>query len=136
MSVSRIFLILILIAVAIYFIYRKSSNGNDNSVLAGSWKLDSVKTGADSNLIYFMLLSSMKEDSTEVDFLFSGDSLFTFVGDDADTNTYSFNERKKEVTIQSDEKEVYVYNKINDSTISLTAKDSSSLFLKKVSSRK
>jgi len=128
----KIFLIFILIAAAIYFAYRMFSPLNDTSVLAGSWKLDSVKTGADSNLIYFMLLSSMKEDSTEVDFLFSHDSLFTFTGDQADTNTYSFDERKKEVTIKSDEKEVYTFNKINDSIISLTAKDSTALYLKKI----
>jgi len=128
----KIFLVIIIIAAAVYLIYRMMSPRNETSVLAGSWKLDSVKTGADSNLIYFMLLSSMKEDSTNIDFLFTRDTLFTFAGDEADTNTYSFNQRKKEVTIQSDEKEVYVFNKINDSTISLTARDSTSLYLKKI----
>jgi len=132
----KIIIILVVLAAAVYFIFKMIKPHNSESQLVGNWKLDSVKTGADSNLIYFMLLSSMQKDSSEIDFLFTKDSLFTFAGDEKDTNAYRFNEKKNEVTIQGDEKELYLFNKLNDSTITLTAKDSTSLYLVKARKQK
>jgi len=132
----KIIIILVVLAAAVYFIFKMITPHNGGSQLVGNWKLDSVKTGADSNLIYFMLLSSMQKDSSEIDFLFTKDSLFTFAGDEKDTNAYRFNEKKNEVTIQGDEKELYLFNKLNDSTITLTAKDSTSLYLVKARKQK
>jgi hypothetical protein len=132
----RTLIIVLAVAVAVYFTFKLITPANVESQLVGNWKLDSVKTGADSNLMYFMLLSSMQKDSSEIDFLFTKDSLFTFAGDETDTNTYRFNEKKKEITIDGDDKEIYQFNKLNDTTITLTAKDSTSLYLVKARTQK
>jgi hypothetical protein len=110
----RTLIIVLAVAVAVYFTFKLIMPANVESQLVGNWKLDSVKTGADSNLIYFMLLSSMQKD----------------------TNTYRFNEKKKEITIDGDDKEIYQFNKLNDTTITLTAKDSTSLYLVKARTQK
>jgi hypothetical protein len=129
---QKVLLLAVFLIAAIYLMYKRTISKKESVLITGSWKLDSVKTGADSNLIYFMLLSSMKKDSSEVDFRFTNDTLITYASGEADTTGFHFNARKQELTLENDEKEVFECDKINDSIISLTAKDSTSLYLKKV----
>ena len=99
--------------------------------LVGKWRIDSVSPGKDSNLVYFMLLSSMIQDSLQTDFNFTKDTIFTYSEDDVDTSAYQFDEKKKQMKIADEPDEIYNYASVDDSTISLTANDGTILFLRK-----
>lgn len=99
--------------------------------LTGQWKLDSVSVGRDSNIVYAFLLASAMEDSSGIEFSFGKDSLFTSDGRSTDTAFFSFDEKESKLLIKDSIPQPYVFTRLADSVVSLTAGDSTVLFLRR-----
>lgn len=107
-----------------------SKKTKKSNPLIGNWKLDSIDVGKDSSLVHAFVAIAIKEDSNAMELKFTQDS-FLISGNKPDTAKYWFNEKSNQLVVKESTDELYSYHRINDSTVSLTAKDSSVLFLKK-----
>ncbi len=99
--------------------------------LTGKWQLDSVSIGRDSNIVYAFLLASAMSDSSGIEFNFEKDSLFTSDGRSTDTAFFSFDEKENKLLIKDSIPQPYVFTRLEDSVVSLTASDSTVLFLRR-----
>jgi hypothetical protein len=98
--------------------------------LVGEWKLDSIKTGKDTNLVH-SLINAAIQDSGKVNLSFTKDSVFSHSIYSTDKVEYSFDKKANQLKIKDSVDQNFAYNKVNDSLITLTAKDSAILFLRK-----
>jgi hypothetical protein len=98
--------------------------------LVGEWKLDSIKAGSDTSFVHFLINAAIK-DSGEVNVSFTKDSISIHSIYATDTVGYSFNEKVNQLNIKDSTNESFAFNKVNDSLIALTTKDSAVLYLLK-----
>jgi hypothetical protein len=106
----------------------RSKKKEVSNPLVGEWRLDSIKSNKDTGSAYF---GAVLYDSTGVDISFTKDSVFTRSSNHVDTIGYSFEEKTNQLNIKDSTNQSFAYNKVNDSLISLTSKDSAVLFLQK-----
>lgn len=127
----KIKIIVALIATAtIVFIscnWFRSKKKEVSNPLVGEWKLDSVKFAKDSNFASFFF-AGINPDSLEVSF--TKDTVFSRTKDHVDTMKYVFDTKTNQMMIE-DSSQAFNFVKLNDSLITLTAKDSTTLFLQK-----
>jgi hypothetical protein len=128
----KIFVALIATATIIFLScnWFRSNKKDVSNPLVGEWKLDSIRTGNHTNVMHFLIIAAI-EDSAGVDISFTKDSIFTHSKDAVDTIGYSFDEKTNQLNIKDSANQSFVYNKMNDSLISLTTKDSAVFFLLK-----
>jgi len=98
--------------------------------LVGEWKLDSLSIGKDTSPANFLFVIAM-QDTSDLNISFTKDSVFTQSGHGIDSVGYSFDSNKSQLTIKDWATQAFAYSKLNDSLISLTSKDSNTLFLLK-----
>lgn len=108
-----------------WFPSNKKEVGNP---LVGEWRIDSVSFAKDSNFTYFLFAGENKPDSVEVSF--TKDAAFTRSKDHVDTVGYEFDGKTNELIVE-DSSQIFSFAKINDSLITLTAKDSTTLILQR-----
>ncbi|MDQ3683313.1 MAG: hypothetical protein M3352_09610, partial [Bacteroidota bacterium] len=118
----------------IYFlrmVYHKKVN--ENNPLIGRWRIDSISTGKDTaNDLTMLILAMALKDSSTNDYQFTKDSLLTFKNGNAfEGSAYHFDRSTKEFVLKDSTEERFVVNRINDSLLLLTGKDSTQIFLKK-----
>jgi hypothetical protein len=101
--------------------------------LIGKWNLDSVSTTArDSGLGLAIALWAIKEDSSRVIVDFRKDTVFSITSADTDTVFYRWDEMNKQIiTKYPSNTDTLLFEKLNDSLIRFTAKDSTVLYLKR-----
>lgn len=126
----KIFVALVATATIIFlssnwFRSKKKEVGNP---LVGEWRIDSVRFAEDSNFNYFLFAGGNKSDSVAVSF--TKDTAFTRSTDHVDTVGYEFDAKANQLIVE-DSSQIFSFAKINDSLISLTAKDSTILLLQK-----
>ena len=128
----KIFVALIATATIILFScnWFRSKKKDASNPLVGEWKLDSIKGGKDSSIVDLFISAALK-DSNGINVTFTKDSAFTRSKDAIDTVGYSFDEKANQLNIKDSTIPSFAYNKLNDSLISLTSKDSTILFLQK-----
>lgn len=128
----KIFVALIATATIIFLScnWFRSKKKDVSNPLVGEWMLDSIKAGKDTSIANFLVTVAMK-DSAGVDISFTKDSIFTHSKDAVDTVEYSFDEKANQLNIKDSANQSFAYNKLNDSLITLTTKDSAVLFLLK-----
>ena len=108
----------------------RSKKKEISNPLVGAWKLDSVKDGKDTGVLYY-LIAPAAIDFNGINVTFTKDSVFTQSKNAVDTVGYSFDEKTNQLTIKDSTNPGFAYNKVNDSLITLTSKDSTVLFLQK-----
>lgn len=108
----------------------RSKKKEVSNPLVGVWNIDSIKQGKDTGVVHSLLIAAMK-DTLHVNVTFTKDSLFTHCNDTFDTVCYLYDEKTNQLKIKDSSNESFAYNKINDSLITLTSKDSAILFLQK-----
>lgn len=128
----KIFVALIATATIIFFScnWFRSKKKDVSNPLVGEWRLDSIKGGKDSSIVDFFISAALK-DSNGINVTFTKDSAVTQSKDAIDTVGYSFDEKLNQLNIKDSSIQIFAYNKLNDSLISLTSKDSTVLFLQK-----
>jgi hypothetical protein len=128
----KIFVALIATATIIFLScnWFRSKKKEVSNPLVGEWKLDSIKAGKDTSVVHFLVAAAM-QDSGGVNISFTKDSIFTNSKDAIDTVGYSFDEKANQLNIKDSTNQSFAYNKVNDSLIALTTKDSAVLFLQK-----
>jgi hypothetical protein len=105
----------------------RSKKKEVSNPLVGEWKLDSIQFAKDSNVTSFLFVG-VKPDSLEVSF--TKDTVFTRTKDHVDTMKYAFDTKTNQMMIE-DSSQIFNFVKVNDSLITLMAKDSTTLFLQK-----
>ncbi len=132
------FLTKIIIVCAFTLVACKQNNiANDvdsNCSLTGTWRYDSLSFGKDSAHlpISFMLYALALHDSSKTYFRFSKDSAYILENDEiTDRGAYNFN-GKDEITIRDTAETNRWLLTVNDSLITLSRKDSITLYLKKI----
>lgn len=128
----KIFVALLATAAIIFLScnwFRSKKKGVSNP-LVGEWRLDSIKAGSDTSLVHFLINAAIK-DSGEVNVSFTKDSIFAHSIYATDTVGYSFDEKANQLNIKDSSNESFAFNKMNDSLVTLTTKDSAVLFLQK-----
>lgn len=114
------------------------SSKKTNYPLIGKWRIDSFDTKKDSgksslNFIGLLLVASQSKDSLKMEYDFSQDTVsFQLTKNEIVKAPYEFNKDKKELLIKDSVPVSLIYSKLNDSTITLTSTDSSTIFLRKV----
>jgi len=128
----KIFVALIATATIIFLScnWFRSKKKESANPLIGEWKLDSVKAEKDTNFVYFLLASAVK-DSNSINFSFTKDSIYTYSKDDVATIAYSFDKKLNQVNIEDSSKQALTFVKLNGSLISLSTKDSTIFFIQK-----
>lgn len=126
----KIFVALVATATIIFLScnWFRSKKKEVSNPLVGEWKLDSIKFAKDSNFTSFLFAGVNKPDSVEVSF--TNDTVFTRAKDHVDTMKYAFDAKTNQM-IAEDSSQTFAFVKVNDSLITLTAKDSTILFLQK-----
>lgn len=100
--------------------------------LVGKWKIDSIASPNDSTSFGYLLLAMSLDDSLAYDVEFTKDTLIFYQkGGATDRTAYSYNIPDSKLILQDSTQEQFVFQKQNDSSVSLTAKDSNIIFLKK-----
>lgn len=100
-----------------------------SSPLTGAWKLDSIRIGIDKNLTQFFIIAAIRDSIKKVNISFTKDAiLFHETNDSAG---YFFDEKTNRLIIRDSTNQTLSFAKVNDSIVSLTTKDSVTLFLKK-----
>ncbi len=110
-----------------------SKKVNEQNPLIGRWRIDSVSAGKDTaNDLDMLILDMALKDSSTNDYQFTNDSLLTFKDGNAfEKMAYHFEPSTQQVVLKDSIEERFVVNRINDSLVSLTGKDSTQIFLKK-----
>jgi hypothetical protein len=98
--------------------------------LVGEWKLDSVGIKKDTSLGNILIIGAV-QDSNGVHISFTEDSLFLHSKDGVDTTAYSFDLNTNQLTTSDSKTETMSFSKLNDSVVSLTTKDSTTMYLLK-----
>jgi hypothetical protein len=98
--------------------------------LVGEWKLDSVGIKKDTSLGNILIIGAV-QDSNGVHISFTEDSLFVNSKDGVDTTAYSFDLNTNQLTTSDSKTETMSFSKLNDSVVSLTTKDSTTMYLLK-----
>lgn len=101
--------------------------------LVGKWKLDSIQANdsGDASLAY-LLFAMASQDSGKIFFEVTKDSLLTREGATVTERLgYKLDTVKKQLLVSDSLPQVYQYHLSKDSFLTLTDKDSVSLFLKK-----
>lgn len=105
----------------------RTKKKESSNPLVGEWKLDSVRIGKDTTATFFL---AIVHDSGTVNISFTKDTVFTQSNHHTDTAGYSF-DKKSNRMVMEDSSETLIFSRLNDSLVSLTAADSTTLFLKK-----
>jgi hypothetical protein len=98
--------------------------------LVGEWKLDSVGIKTDTSRGNILFIAAV-QDSNGVNISFTEDSLFVNSKDGIDTTAYSFDLNTNQLTMGDSKPVTMSFSKLNDSVVSLTTKDSATLYLLK-----
>lgn len=106
----------------------RSKKKSVSNPLVGEWTLDSIKAGRDTGVGYFLIAAAIK-DSAGFDVSFSKDSIFAHSKNAFDTVGYSLDETASRLNIKDSAHQIFAYSKMNDSSITLRAKDSTIFFL-------
>ena len=108
-----------------------SKKQDHSNPLVGRWKLDSLRAqGKDSTMPFILSYQSLK-DSAEIIFEFKKDTVVTISGDHHDTSLYSWNQKEKQFIPADSSERIYQFVQLNDSSVTLTSKDSTVYFLQK-----
>ncbi|MER3471708.1 MAG: hypothetical protein C4330_10380 [Chitinophagaceae bacterium] len=100
--------------------------------LVGSWKIDSLNITKDSNsIVYLLLVMAKQSDTTKADLAFTNDSVVLFTRDGIERTPYVFT-APDQLIFKDSTKEQFTVQKISDSLITVTSKDSTVLYLKKI----
>lgn len=100
--------------------------------LVGKWKIDSIATTNDSSSFGYLLLAMSLDDSLAYDVEFTKDTLIFYQkGGATDKTAYTYNVSGSQLILQDSTREQFVFQKQNDSSATLAAKDSNVIFLKK-----
>lgn len=126
----------IVFAASITFIsceWFASKKVNEQNPLTGRWRIDSISTGKDTaNDLGMLILDMALKDSSTNDYQFTKDSILTLKnGNEFEKTAYYFKPSTQEFVLKDSIEERFVVNRINNSLISLTGKDSTQIFLKK-----
>ena len=108
-----------------WFKTKKQENSNP---LIGQWKLDSMTVGKDTSGA-FMVALLVSDEQTVLDF--RKDTFLTITGDDRDTSFYKWNEKEMQVIPTDTSQGNFQYARLNDTTVTLTSRDSTVFFLQK-----
>lgn len=114
------------------------SSKKTNYPLMGKWRIDSFDSKKDSgksslNFVGLLLLAAQSKDSLRMEYDFSQDTVsFQLTKNEIIKAPYEFNKEKKELLIKDSVPVSLMYSKLNDTTITLTSLDSSTIFLRKV----
>ena len=108
-----------------------SKNQTAINPLLGEWKIDSIASKNNNDIgVLLMALSLQDKDSTISDLSFSSDSVLYIENDTLTKSAYTFNKEDKIIILLKDSSMFY-YNAVNDSLITITSNDSTTLLLKK-----
>lgn len=110
------------------------SNKQMTSSLIGKWKVDSIHFRGDSVPSSQVVICGNSINSTntkEPEYEFTKDSFIFSSRKQSMASSYLFNKADSLLTIKDSTVQTYHFNKLNDSLISLTDKDSTILFLKR-----
>lgn len=110
--------------------FASSKKEQSTSSLIGRWHLDSLQPGNDSNMVYAFIAMAMN-DSLGVDVEFRKDTMITYSGNSIDTALYQYDAGKQQLQVKDSTEETMAVSFLNDSLLSLTAKDKAILFFKK-----
>lgn len=128
------FLAVILSALTIPFMscdwFRFKAEQPPSNPLIGTWHLDSLQIGKDSGIVYAFIAMAM-QDPVGIDIEFRKDTIFTFTKNDIDTSFYRYDAEKNQLLPKDSSDYSYIVTNSTDLLITLQAKDSSVLFLKK-----
>jgi hypothetical protein len=91
--------------------------------LVGNWRIDSLQAGKDSTEGLLLLLMA-KDALASARVQFTSDSFFITTGDDVDTSAYQYDDKTQRVFVKDSTGDAFDYHRVNDSTITLTGKDS------------
>jgi hypothetical protein len=97
--------------------------------LIGQWKIDSVSS-KNSNDLGALLLAMSLQDSAQYDIVFTPETLSVLQKDTIPKINYHFDDKKSELHIL-DNSTSYIFHHLTDCLVTLTAKDSTVLFLKR-----
>jgi hypothetical protein len=128
---KKIFITLVAVATIIFLscTWFRSTKKESSNPLVGQWKVDSIHfSGKDTS---FFITKAITNDSAIVDVSFTKDSLLTRSVDRVDTVGYSFDQKLNKLTIKDSLNQTLAFEKVNDSLVSLTTKDSAVVFLQK-----
>lgn len=115
------------------FVYIDKPLHSDNPLI-GKWTIDSLSFGKDSNdlSIAYLFLAMSMEDSSTLQVEFENDSLITTKTTQTIEKTgYSFDIATSQVYLKDSSRTTFLFSRINDSLISLSQKDSVTLYLKR-----
>lgn len=124
--------IIAVFVTASFFLASCSLFKSKPNTLVGNWRIDSLHITKDSNAIGYLLLAMAKqEDSTKADIAFTKDSVLFFSNEANEKIAYHLN-AANELILQDASNEHFRFQKLNDSLITLSSKDSTTLFLRKL----
>jgi len=107
---------------------------HSDNPLIGKWKIDSLSFGKDSNdlSIAYLFLAMSMEDSSTLHVEFENDSLKATENTQTIEKTgYSFDNATSKVYLKDSPRTTFLFSRINDSLISLSQKDSVTLYLRR-----
>ncbi len=107
---------------------------HSDNPLIGKWTIDSLSFGKDSNdlSIAYLFLAMSMQDSSSLHVEFENDSLTTTENTQTIEKTgYSFDNAASQVYFKDSSRTTFLFSRINDSLISLSQKDSVTLFLRR-----
>ena len=111
------------------------NKSKSSALLEGRWRLDSIHTDKDSGdaVLAVLLFAFAQKDSNRIALQFTKDSVFTLENDSiTDREAYFFDKDRGEIQAGRDSaKQVFVYQKPDDSILVLKSSDSVSLHLRR-----
>ena len=106
----------------------QSESNEIKNPLIGQWKIDSLTVGKDTSGAFVLALLVAKDQAV---LEFKKDTIVTMNGNDSDTSFYKWYEKEMKVMPADTVEGAFQYARLNDSTVTLTSKDSTVLFLQK-----
>ena len=106
----------------------KTKRHENSNPLIGQWRLDSMTVGKDTSGAFLAALL-VSGDQSVIDF--KTDTIVTVTGSDRDTSFYKWNEKEMQVIPTDTTEGNFQYARLNDTTVTLTSRDSTVFFLQK-----